>query len=103
MSYYDAARDYQSAEARARAGGKGVREEQIELPAVLAASDAKSLVHEIIAARSTRRDRLTLRLPPSFAALEPGEHIRLPTDPRTWTVEKCTIEGFVVTAELTPR
>jgi hypothetical protein len=102
LSYYDPARDYQSGEARASAAEQTGREERIELPAVLAADDAKSIVHKIIARRWAQRDRLTLRLPPAFLDLEPGEVIEVPLAPARWTVEKCTIDAFVVIAELVP-
>jgi hypothetical protein len=46
---------------------------------------------------------VTLRLPPAFLEVEPGEEIELPLNPGTWTIEKCTIDAFVVIAELTPR
>jgi hypothetical protein len=78
-------------------------EEQIECPAVLAAEDAKALCHEIIAHRWAKRDKLTLRLPPSFLALEPGDALELPFSPPKWTVETCTLDAFVVVAELTPQ
>lgn len=103
LSYYDAARDYQSGEARAVASDLPGREESIELAAVLGASDAKSLVHQMIARRWSRRDRLTLRLPPALLDLEPGDELELPMAPARWTVEKCTIDAFVVIVEGTPR
>jgi hypothetical protein len=70
---------------------------------VLAADEAKSMVHQIIARRWAKRDMVTLRLPPAFLDVEPGEAIELPLNPGTWTIEKCTIDAFVVIAELTPR
>ena len=70
---------------------------------MLAADDAKSLVHEMIARRWAKRDMVKLRLPPAFLDVEPGEEIELPLNPGTWTIEKCTIDAFVVIAELTPR
>jgi hypothetical protein len=103
LSYYDPARDYQSGEARAAAADQSGREERLELPAVLAADDAKSLVHQMIARRWANRDRLTLRLPPAFLDLEPGEVVEAPLGPARWTVESCTIDAFVVVAELRPQ
>ena len=103
LSYYDPARDYQSGEARASAADQSGCEQGLELPAVLAADDAKSLVHQMIARRWTKRDKLTLRLPPTFFDLEPGEEIEVPLNPATWTVETCTADAFVVIAQLTPR
>jgi hypothetical protein len=103
ISYYDPARDFQSGEARAAVTEQNGREERVELPAVLTADEAKGLVHEIIARRWAKRDLITLRLPPAFLDVEPGEAIELPLSPQDWTVEKCTIDAYVVIAELSPR
>jgi hypothetical protein len=103
LSYYDPARDYQSGEARASATDQSGREQALEFPAVLAADDAKSLVHQMIAHQWRKRDKLTLRLPPAFLDLEPGEEIEVPLNPARWTIETCTVDAFVVIAELTPR
>jgi len=102
LTYYDPARDYQSGEARASAGeGDGVESRQ-ELPAVLNASDAKSLAQEMIARSWSGRDRLSVRLPPSRLSLQPGTRVRLPLSPTVWTVQKTVVEGFVVVAQLRP-
>ena len=103
LSYYDPARDFQSGEARASAADQSDLEEALQLPAVLAADDAKSLVHQMIARRWAQRDKLTVRLPPAFLGLEPGEQVEMPLDSQRWVVEKCTIDAFVVIAELTAR
>jgi hypothetical protein len=68
----------------------------------LTADDAKALVHHMIARRWAQRDRLTVRLPPALLDLEPGDEIEVPLSPATWTVESCTIDAFVVIAELRP-
>jgi hypothetical protein len=57
----------------------------------------------MIARRWAKRDKLTLRLPPAFLDLEPGEAVDIPVGPANWTVESCTIDAFVVVAELRPR
>jgi len=47
------------------------------------------------------RERITLRLPPSYIWLEPGTELRLaPQSP--WTIDKVTIDGFVTVVELRP-
>jgi hypothetical protein len=102
LAYYDPQRDYQSGEARASAGEQSGAERSSELPAVVDAASAKAIVHRRLAASWAQRDRLTLRLPPSFLALEPGARLALPLSPAEWTVETCTIDGFVVAAELRP-
>jgi putative tail protein len=102
LGYYDPALDYQSGQARASSSDRRGTEEQRELPAALDASDAKSLVQTMIAREWARRDKLTLRLPPSFVGLQPGTQVDVDLSPRSWRVEQCTIDGFVVRAELWP-
>lgn len=102
ISYYDPDRDYQTGEARAIAGEQIGSEAQKDLPVVLAAANAKSLAQEMLAREWAKRDRLTLRLPPLRLALEPGMILELPLTPALWTVDKVTIEAFVVIADLRP-
>jgi hypothetical protein len=102
LSYYDPALDYQAGESRASAGEKDGKEERIELPAVLGAGAAKSLVEEAMARVWAKRDKLTLRLPPAHLGLEPGMRLEVPVSPSHWTVETCNIESFVVIAEVRP-
>ena len=102
LGYYDPARDYQAGEARASSADRSGREVQRELPAAVSAGDAKSLAQSLIARAWAHRDRLTLRLPPAHLDLLPGERVSLDLSPSEWCVEQCTIDGFVVVAELTP-
>jgi hypothetical protein len=102
LSYYDAARDFQAGEARANASEQTGNEEQRELPAVVDAAGAKALAQQALARVWAEREKLTLRLPPRYLGLEPGSRLGLELDPTQWTVEKCTIDGFVVVAELRP-
>jgi hypothetical protein len=102
ITYYDPARDYQTGEARAVAGEAPGSEERQDLPAVLSAGDAKSLAEQALARAWTQRDKLTLRLPPSRLDLEPGDQLELSLNPSTWAIQKITIDGFVVLAELSP-
>ena len=102
LSYYEPARDYQAGEARASASDQGGSEEQQELPAVIDAATAKALAQQLLARRWTARDRLTLRLGPRHADIEPGARVDLDLSPACWTVEKCTIDGLVTALELRP-
>lgn len=102
LAYYDPARDYQSGEARASIGEQGGVEERREIPAVLDADSAKSLVQLVLARAWVKRDKVTLRLPPASFALEPGQVLDIPLSPSQWVVETCTIDSFVVIAELRP-
>ena len=89
LSYYDPERDYQSGEARAIAGEQVGNEVRQEVPAVLSAADAKSLVQRILARQWASRDRLMLRLPPARLALEPGSIVQTEVAPGSWIVDTC--------------
>ena len=102
LGYCDEALDYQTGEARATSGEGQRVEMQRELPAVISASDAKSIAQHIVAREWSERDRLTLRLPPRYLGLAPGARVELNLSPRLWRVEQCTIDGFVNVAELRP-
>ena len=102
LTYYDPARDYQMGEARAIAGEQGNNELQQELPAVLSADDAKTLVQQMLAQQWSARDTVTLRLPPPRLGLEPGSIVEPGLAPASWIVDKCTIDGFVAVVELRP-
>ena len=102
LTYYDPSRDYQTGEARAIAGEESGNEAQRELPAVLSADDAKTIVQHILARQWAARDRLTLRLRPARMGLEPGAIVQPSVAPGSWLVDRCTIEGFVTIAELRP-
>ena len=101
LKYYDPARDYQQAAARASQEGGGAVAEQLEVPAVLDASRAKALAEAWLARRWAERDTLRLRIPPSFLAAKPGTRIRLGAE--SWRAATVTIEGFAVVAELRPQ
>jgi hypothetical protein len=102
LSYYDPQRDYQSGEARASTGERNGTELQQDLPAVLDAPAAKGVAQQMLARRWAARDKLTLRLPPSRMALEPGKLVDVPADPLSWVVDSCTVDAFVTVAELRP-
>ena len=102
LSYSDPARDYQTGEARAIAGEQSGNELQQELPAVLSADDAKTLVQRMLARQWSAREKLTLRLPPSRIDLEPGSIVEPGVAPGSWIIEKSTIDGFVAIVELRP-
>ena len=102
ISYYDPLRDYQTGEARASSGEQSGIEMQQQLPAVVDATSAKSLAQQILARQWAARDTLTLRLPPSRMTLQPGTIVQLSSEPGSWVVEKCTVDGFVTIAELRP-
>jgi hypothetical protein len=102
LSYYDAARDYQTGVARASLDGVARGTDAIELPAVLDSAAAKGLVETSLARRWAERDRLKLRLPPKYAAIRPGSLLSAPGIAATWRADTVAIDGLAVIAELRP-
>jgi hypothetical protein len=102
LGYYEPALDYQSGEARATSGDRLGVEERRDLPAAIDAGEAKTLAQAVIARAWARRDRLTLRLPPRYAGLQPGARVQLDLSGGRWRVEQCTLDAFVVVVELVP-
>jgi len=102
LTYHDPDRDYQAGEARAVAAEQSTNEVRQELPAVLTAGDAKSLVQQMLARQWSARDRLTLRLPPDRIGIEPGSIVEPGTTPAAWRVEQSVIDGFVAIVEVRP-
>ena len=102
LAYYDPARDYQTGEARAFVGETGGNEAQQQLAAVLTAADAKSLAQRVLVRAWAKREKLTLHLPPNRLSLEPGTSVILAMSPSTWIVQKATLDGFVIVADLRP-
>jgi hypothetical protein len=102
LTYYDPARDFQTGEARAIAGEAGSNEVRQELPAVLSADAAKTLVQQMLARQWSARDSVTLRLPPSRIGLEPGSIVIPGIAPASWIAEKCVNDGLVTVLELRP-
>jgi hypothetical protein len=102
LSYYDPQRDYQAGVARAsldvRAGGL----DQVELPGAMAASQAKALAETSLARRWAERDKLTLRLPPSYLDIQPGTQVVLGDSSGAWRVERVTLDSMLAAAELRP-
>jgi len=98
LTYYDPARDYQPGEVLALAGEYSGVEARTDLAAVLSASEAKALTQRALARTAAGRDRQTVRLPPRFLSLQPGDSLVL--SGKAWTVGSVTLDGFVVVAEL---
>jgi len=102
LTYYDPARDYQTGQARSEIADQSGTEAKIELPTVIPANDARALTEQMMARRWTQREKMVLRLPPRFIALEAGVTVELQSSPVSWQVQRSTIDGFVVVAELRP-
>ena len=102
LSYYEAQRDYQLGLSHSDVVDQSGTEAKIELPAVVGASEARTLAEDMMARRWARRDKLILRLPPRFITLGPGRQISLTGSPTHWQVQRSTIEGYVAVVELRP-
>jgi hypothetical protein len=100
IEYYDAARDYQSAQARASIPGRVVNVTSQQLPVVLDAGSARAFAETALARQWAERDTLRLRLPPRFLMLEPGMLLRRPQDSALWVVSKTETDGMAVIADL---
>jgi hypothetical protein len=98
IEYYDPARDYQAGQMRATMSG-GRSQRRIDSAAALDAQAAKSLASDALARRWAGRDRVTLRLAPSFMALRPGEVVDVVGAPGLYRVEAVTLDGLVVVVE----
>ena len=99
LSYYDPDRDYQAGQARASSGQRGALERRLELPAVLAAGQARQLAEHALSRRWLAGDKVQLRLPPSRLGLRPGDAIQLAGTSRPWTVRTMSVEGMAVAVE----
>ena len=100
LTYYDASRDYQAGQARAVIAGGGRTEWRADSPVVLSAVAAKDIANSAMARRWAERDRMTLRLDPSFAELIPGTLVDLADVAGRWRIEAVTIEQMVVVVEV---
>ena len=84
---------------RASSGEGGARDERIELPAVLTAEQARTMVEQGLARRWRSGDRLRLWLPPGRLGLRPGDAVRIPGASRAWVARTVSIEGMTVAVE----
>lgn len=97
LAFADPARDHQTGLQRARRGGPG-QSETVDLPAGLAAGDAKRLAETLIDARWAARRTRELQLPWRWAATAPGDLVQV--DGENWRVRQWTMEGLALTLGL---
>lgn len=100
--YYDPERDFQAGQMRASSGDGGAVDRRTELPAVLAADEAKRWVEEEMARQWQAASSVRLRLPPSRIGLKPGDPVRLPDVSRSMMVKTVEIDGMAVAVEAHP-
>ncbi|KQO07945.1 phage tail protein [Sphingomonas sp. Leaf242] len=102
LGYYDAARDYQTGVQRARRPGAGVRDERVEVPAVLDAGAAKTVAEAILARAEAGRVRRTVTSGFAAMAIAPGACVTIAGEAGVWRVTDTAIEGMVTTLGLVP-
>ncbi|MGU3391560.1 phage tail protein [Sphingomonas sp. M1A8_2b] len=102
LGYYDAARDYQTGVQRARRPGAGVRDERVEVPAVLDAGAAKTVAEAMLARAEAGRVRRTVTAGFAAMAIAPGACVTIAGETGVWRVTDTAIEGMVTTLGLVP-
>jgi len=102
VGYYDAARDYQAGLQRARRPGAGVRDDRVEVPAVLEAGAAKTVAEAMLARAEAGRVRRTIAAGFGAMAIAPGACVTIPGEGGVWRVADVSIEGMVTTLGLVP-
>ncbi|BCA63105.1 hypothetical protein HMP09_2339 [Sphingomonas sp. HMP9] len=102
IGYYDAARDYQAGVQRARRPGAGMRDDRIEVPAVLDAGAAKTVAEAMLARAEAGRVRRTVAAGFAAMAIAPGACVTISGEAGLWRVADVSIEGMVTTLGLVP-
>lgn len=102
VGYYDAARDYQAGVQRARRPGAGVRDDRVEVPAVLEAGAAKTVAEAMLARAEAGRVRRTIAAGFGAMAIAPGACVTVSGEGGVWRVADVSIEGMVTTLGLVP-
>ncbi|MEG3084336.1 phage tail protein [Sphingomonas sp. PB2P12] len=102
LGYYDAARDYQTSVQRARRPGAGLRDERVEVPAVLDAGAAKTVAEAMLARAEATRVRRTVTAGFAAMAIAPGACVTIAGEPGVWRVTDSAIENMVTTLGLVP-
>ncbi len=100
IMHYDAARDYQTGIQRARRPGAGNRDEQIEMPAVISATAAKTMVEAVLARGEAARERRTVTLDAGYASVAPGMLVEIAGETGQWRVAAAGLETMVTSLDL---
>ena len=96
IAYYEPARDYQTGLQRARRPGPGRRDDRIDLPAVMAAADAKAIAEAKIASLWTERARRTVRAGWQRMGLRAGERVTIAGEAGVWRIAGMTLDRMMV-------
>ena len=87
LRHYDASRDYQPGVQRAGGRSETGRPQTIELPATIAAEDARGLIAAAADRARQSRERVSWRLAELDPAIGPGALVTLPGRRGTWRVD----------------
>jgi hypothetical protein len=98
ISYYEPERDYQTGLQRARRDGIALRANRIDLPAAIAAGDAKGAAEAALARARRERETATVRLPWRRMGVRAGEQIVL--DGARWRIAGWTLERMALELSL---
>ncbi|KQN00857.1 hypothetical protein ASE85_09565 [Sphingobium sp. Leaf26] len=96
LRHYDAARDYQAGLQRVTRPGPGRQEQGMELPAMMAADEARALAAVRLAAGWTGRATMALRCDWRALALAPGAVVSVADAPGLWRIEEREWEAMAV-------
>jgi hypothetical protein len=99
LRHYEPGRDYQLGQQTSQVAGGGVREERIDLPAVLPAASARALAQRLAAAAADGRETLICRADLAALALTVG-HIVEMADGSRWRLAGRTVRGNEILLEL---
>ncbi|WP_419826070.1 phage tail protein [Sphingomonas sp.] len=99
VSYYDPARDWQAGQQAARRGAAGRRAGAIELPAAIAAADARGIAQAWLEREWAERTAATVTLPWRRLDLAAGSIVTLPGASGRWRVTRRRFEASAVTIE----
>lgn len=99
LRHYEPARDYQLGQQAADVAGGGMREDRIDLPAVLAAGSARALAQKLASAAADGRETIVWQADLAALALPVGGLVTL-TDDSVWRVAGRTVRDAAVSLEL---
>ncbi len=99
LRHYEPERDYQLGQQTSRVAGGGIREERIDLPAVLAAPAARALAERLAAAAADGRETAIWQSDLAALALPVGALIEL-ADDGVWRLATRTVRGNEISIEL---
>lgn len=99
LRHYEPERDYQLGQQTSQVAGGGVREERIDLPAVLPATSARALAQRLAAAAADGRETLLYRADLAALALTVGNVVAM-DDGNRWRLAGRSVRGNEILLEL---